>query len=83
MPSFVGFCWVITVLAACIAGAVLALTFTAANGAPQEAAGAALALAICVIPYVFTRASQAFTEMDRQRDILAALNAIRDKPSKD
>ena len=27
----------------------------AATGAPQEAAGAAMALAIAVIPYVFTR----------------------------
>jgi hypothetical protein len=49
-----------------------------ANGAPQEAAGAAIALAICVIPYVFTRACQAFTEMERQREMLAALEAIRD-----
>lgn len=78
MPWFVGLCWVITVLAACIAGAVLFITFTTANGAPQEAAGAALALSICVIPYVFTRACQAFTEMGRQSDILATLNAIRD-----
>lgn len=62
---------------------VLVITFAAAKGAPQEAAGAAIALAICVIPYVFTRACQAFAEMGRQRDILAALNAIRDAaPSK-
>ena len=81
MPGFVGLCWVITGLAACIAGAVLFLPFAGASGAPQEAAGAALALAICVIPYVFTRACQAFTEMERQRDILAALSAIRDGKS--
>jgi hypothetical protein len=60
---------------------LLFLTFTTANGAPQEASGAAIALAICVIPYVFTRACQAFTETERQRDMLAALNAIRDGKS--
>ena len=81
MPGFVGLCWGITVLAACIAGAVLFITFAGANGAPQEAAGAAMAVAICVIPYVFTRACQAFTEMGRQREMLAALNAIRDGKS--
>ena len=77
MPGFVGFCWVVTGFAACIAGALLFLTFKTANGAPQEASGAAIALAICIIPYVFTRACQAFTEMERQRDMLSALQEIR------
>jgi hypothetical protein len=77
MPGFVGLCWVVTGLAAFIAGGVLFLTVGSANGAPQEAAGAAIALAICVIPYVFTRACQAFTEMARQRDILSAINSLR------
>lgn len=78
MPIFLGLCWIITLLAACIAGAVLFITLTASSGAPQEAAGAAIALAVCVIPYVFTRACQAFAEMQRQREMLAALIAIRD-----
>ena len=78
MPISVGICWAITVLAAGIAAVVLFLTLGSANGAPQEAAGAAIALAICVIPYVFTRACQAFTEMERQRDMLAELKSIRD-----
>lgn len=81
MPRSLRLCWGITVLAACFAGVVLFLTVSSANGAFQEAAGAAIALAICVIPYVFTRACQAFTEMDRQRDMLAALNSIRDGQS--
>jgi hypothetical protein len=50
--------WVITLLCALIAGAVLALTVLAASGAPQQAAGAAIALAVAVIPYVLTRAAE-------------------------
>ena len=79
MPGFVGFCWVVTGFAACIAGALLFLTVKTANGAPQEASGAAIAMAICVIPYVFARACQAFTEMDRQKEMLGALNEIRQR----
>ena len=79
MPFSVGLCWAITMLAACLAAVTLFSTIGSANGAPQEAAGAAMSLAICIIPYVFTRACQAFAEMGRQREMLAALNAIRDK----
>ena len=78
MPWFVGLCWTITMLATCLAGALLFFTFVGANGAPQEAAGAAIAVAICVIPYVFTRGCQAYSEMERLREMAAALNAIRD-----
>lgn len=52
----ISFSWVITILATVVAVGVLLLTFGAAKGAPQEAAGAAIACAIVVIPYVFTRA---------------------------
>ena len=52
---FLSFCRCVTLIAGCIASLVLTVTVFASNGAPQEAAGAALALAICVIPYVFTR----------------------------
>ena len=84
MPFFVGLCWIITLLAACLAGFELFFTVGSANGAPQQAAGAAMAMAICVIPYVFTRACQAFTEMGRQRDMLKALSSMRlDNPPKD
>lgn len=48
-------CWGITALAACIAALVFVSIMGEANGAPQEAAGAAMALAIAIIPYVFTR----------------------------
>jgi hypothetical protein len=85
MPRFVGLCWVITVLATGVAGMVLSFTFAGANGAPQEAAGAANRVSdMCHPVCVHARACQAFTEMGRRRDMLSALNAIRDsKVSRD
>jgi hypothetical protein len=51
------FCWLITLLSTCFGFLVLANVFIAKGiSAPQEAAGAAMACALCVIPYVFTRA---------------------------
>jgi hypothetical protein len=42
----------------CAIGALLLLSTFAANGAPQEAAGAAMAVAFCVIPYCITSTLQ-------------------------
>lgn len=50
------FSWVITLIATCFALLGLGIAIFASNGAPQQAAGAAIACATCVIPYVFTRA---------------------------
>ena len=54
MRIFVGLCWTITILCAVFA----ALDFLTAHtdSAPQQCAVAAQALAIAVIPYIFTRA---------------------------
>jgi hypothetical protein len=46
--------WVVTALAAAIAALMVVTTAGAADSAPQEAAGAAMALAIAEIQYVFT-----------------------------
>lgn len=48
-------CWMLTLLAACAAGLQLGFTFVASTSAPQQAAGAAIAIGLAVIPYVFTR----------------------------
>lgn len=53
-------CWAITALAAIFAALELVAVEGSANGAPQEAAGAALACAIVIIPYVFTRCVEGF-----------------------
>jgi len=50
------FSWVITLIATCVALIDLGITISTSNGAPQQAAGAAIACATCIIPYVFTRA---------------------------
>lgn len=55
---FVTFLYLFVLAGASIGGLQLYLTFTAAESAPQEAAGAAMAVACAVIPYVFVRALQ-------------------------
>ena len=54
----VGFFVIVTFISSCLGGIVLVLSFASANGAPQEAAGAALAMALAVIPYVIMRCAQ-------------------------
>jgi hypothetical protein len=50
------FFWLATAVAASFAVVVLLGTLATSTGAPQQAAGAAVAVAVAVIPYVFTRA---------------------------
>ncbi len=71
--KFFGF---LTLLGAIVAALVLLSGMFTAQSAPQEAAIAALAIAITVIPYVFFRVLQAL----RQADDLAA-SAGCSKPS--
>lgn len=54
----VKFLWVLALLGALGGGLVLLLTVGAAQGAPQQAAGAAVAVALAVIPYVLARAAE-------------------------
>jgi ABC-type phosphate transport system permease subunit len=48
----------LTLIAAVVAGLIMLMVFTASGSAPQEAAGAAMALAIVAIPYCATRILQ-------------------------
>lgn len=59
---------VITYIAAVIATLILFTIESAANGAPQEAAGAALALAVIAIPYCVTATIQRNALLNRARD---------------
>lgn len=52
----IAFCWLVTLLATIAAVFVFVETLSLAKGAPQEAAGAAMAMTIAIIPYIFTRA---------------------------
>ncbi len=48
--------WIITIICTVLAALTLAGGFFGATSAPQEAAAGALAAALAIIPYVFTRA---------------------------
>jgi hypothetical protein len=50
------FCWFLSLLGAVIGLFVLFVGLNGANGAPQEAATAGMALAFAVIPYCIARA---------------------------
>jgi len=54
MRTFLGIC---TLLGCTIGGLILLVTIVGSNGAPQEAAGAALAIAFAAIPYCFQGAT--------------------------
>ena len=54
----VGFMVIVTFLSACLGGIALLLSMLGAKSAPQEAAGAAMAVALAVIPYVIMRCAQ-------------------------
>jgi hypothetical protein len=53
--------WVISLLSACLGGGVGILGSIAANGAPQEAAAAAIGCLIVIAPYTFARAVDELT----------------------
>lgn len=64
------FLWICTFLAACLA-ALTAGYAVVAGGAPQQAAAAAIALCIAVIPYIFTRACEGMENSRWRREMLA------------
>ena len=68
---------VVIFLAGLLACAVLAITLAGSSGAPQEAAGAAIALAIVAIPYCMGRAVQMWKESRSQMIIEDILTEIR------
>ena len=68
---------VVIFFAGLLASAVLAITLAGSTGAPQEAAGAAIALAIVAIPYCMGRAVQMWKESRRQMIIEDILTEIR------
>lgn len=65
---------VVTAIAAVLAFLILVIGLNMANGAPQEASIAAIAVAVAVIPYVFTRALAGFSSLtaEQVRDAMAA-----------
>lgn len=58
------FFWIFPLLGSLIAGVVVFFTATLAKGAPQEAAGYAMACAFAVVPYVLARSVAAMIDDD-------------------
>jgi multisubunit Na+/H+ antiporter MnhE subunit len=56
------FTWVLSILGSILGAIILFFTLTTSKGAPQEAAGAAIALAFAILPYCLARA---VTEMKK------------------
>jgi hypothetical protein len=49
-------CWCVTLLVVCLAGFdLVGVVLNTSASAIQQAAGAALVVAACIVPYVFTR----------------------------
>ena len=71
------FCYVITLLAACVAAMILGGGVMGAKGAPQEAASGAVAAAVVVIPYVFTRCVEKISGNRELREIADLLRRDR------
>ena len=75
-----GFLSFLAGLGSVLGALVLVLGFVSAKGAPQEAAVAALAVALAVLPYVFMRAFQVSASMREQRehrrDVLRRLESL-------
>jgi len=68
--------WALTLIGALLGGLVIVFTTLAAKGAPQEAAGYAMACALAVVPYVFTRAALQLTEASRKESTDRIVDAL-------
>lgn len=76
----ISFFFSLTALGAVAGALMLGLTLAGSQSAPQQAAGAAIALALAIIPYVFSRCiqivvSETYRREENQRlvDKLAAI----------
>lgn len=56
------FIWILPVLGAALGGYQLLIVHDSAQSAPQQAAGAAMACAYAVVPYVIARSIQAISD---------------------
>jgi ABC-type spermidine/putrescine transport system permease subunit II len=63
---FVKLCWVVTAVASAIGLLILFSALGNSNSAPQQAAGAGMAIACAAIPYIFTRCMEGILRKDRQ-----------------
>jgi hypothetical protein len=75
------FFWLCTLIGIAIGALQFAAVMVGSGGAPQQAAGAAMALCWAVIPYVFTRAVEGFYTSDwRSKMLKIAQGPVVKKP---
>jgi hypothetical protein len=60
------FAWVVTIVSSCFGALFATVGVLAANGAPQEAASAAIGIAFAVIPYCVSRAISEIVKINRE-----------------
>lgn len=79
------FMGILSIIGSILGAIVLALGFTGAKSAPQEASAAALAIALALIPYVFFRVLQLTKQSADSKAMREALEAInrRDEANRD
>lgn len=68
--------WILPIIGAILGALTFLLTLASARGAPQEAAGHAMALALAIIPYVLVRAVYAMTETRTEVDLRRIATAV-------
>lgn len=71
--------WVLTLIGAIFGGLTILITLATSKGAPQEAAGFAMACALAVVPYVFTRAVQGMGAASTHDEVNRIIAAIKYK----
>jgi hypothetical protein len=59
--------WILPLLGSLIAGLEFFDSIISATSAPQQAAGAAMAMSWAVLPYVFARAAEGLSQTDARR----------------
>lgn len=73
--------WFLTLLSSLLAALTILFTTVAGQSAPQQAAGYAMACALAIVPYVFTRAVEAIKGPDRGESTRRIVDAIeRSRP---
>ena len=70
------FFWLITFLCTIAGGLQFASAMLLSNGAPQQAAGAAMALCWAILPYIATRCLEGEVTARWRKDVLKALTAL-------
>jgi hypothetical protein len=78
VSGFAKVCYALSLAACCVAGALLFFAVAMPQSAPQQAAGAAIALGVAVIPYVFSRAVEKLAGPSKAPQLESS--SVSDKP---